>query len=793
MLLSEQQTALGVEVRRLLGRHADTAALRRSVDSGVGHDAALWRQLTDGMGLTGVGIAEADGGVGGGWLDLVVIFEALGHSLAHVPFLSTVGLVAPLVDATPPGAGRRDLLKAIAAGETAALVGPGHSEIAATRVGSDWRLDGTAHHVVDGAGAQHLLVVTHRAVAEQVGLRSAAPGDDVDDATDGLLVLWAPGLGRGAGVSAGTVDTFDITRPQATVTFDGALARPLASGPAAALAVAGGRDLAALALAAEQLGVARRCLELACAHARTREQFGRPIGAFQSIKHRLANLFVEVESADAAVYNAAWAVRDGGDVPVAVSVAAAYASDTALQAAKDCLQIHGGMGFTWEHVAHLYLRRAKASQYLLDTPAQHREELARRACFAGEGLVGGAEPPNPDGGSALDAVRTRVREFLAGYLPAGWKGIGSLDDTERREFLRDWRRALQDNRLLAYSWPVQYGGGGGTALEEAVVHEECNRAGLAVWNDNDHLSIQMLGNTLLSSGTEEQCRTFLPRVLAGTDQWCQGYSEPEAGSDLASLRCEAHLDGDEWVITGQKIWTSDAPTSNWIFVLARTDPEAIKHKGISFLMVPLKQPGVQVRPIRNAAGSAHFAEVFFDGARTPASNIVGPVNGGWRTAMKLVEFERGAEVGTLHLMFHNEFVRLLELARSRGRVDDPLIRQRLAWAYSKIAILRFMGARTMAALEADRPPGAQAAITKLFWSEYHAEVTDLALDVLGAEATTPTGRPSRNVVRADEAGAPPSSASWTDVYLKARAGTIYAGTSEIQRNTIAERVLGLPK
>jgi alkylation response protein AidB-like acyl-CoA dehydrogenase len=395
--------------------------------------------------------------------------------------------------------------------------------------------------------------------------------------------------------------------------------------------------------------------------------------------------------------------------------------------------------------------------------------------------------------AGVEAARQRARDVLAEFLPPGFAGAGSLPDDEHREFRRDWRRKLAETRLLAWAWPEEYGGGGGTHLEEAAIHEECFRAGAPMWAQNDAFSIQMLGNTLLRRGTEEQRRHFLPRILSGEDTWCQGYSEPDAGSDLAALRCRAVLDGDQWVINGQKIWTSDAHNANWIFALVRTDPSGPKHSGISFMLIPLDQPGVEVRGLRSIAGSTEFNEVFFTDARTAEENVVGEVDQGWSVAMTLIGFERGAEAGLLYIQFREELDRLVALARDRGRLADPLIRQRIVQAHARVETLRYLGLKAMNSLAAGNEPGVGAALTKLHWSEHHILLTELALDILDGEALVPVGRPSRNPNRADEPGAPNSPAGWVDVYLKSRAGTIYAGTSEIQRNTIATRILGLPK
>ena len=391
-----------------------------------------------------------------------------------------------------------------------------------------------------------------------------------------------------------------------------------------------------------------------------------------------------------------------------------------------------------------------------------------------------------------EAYREKIKAFLAEHLPSGWTGIGALDHDEVRSFTNDWRKTLYENGLLAASWPKEYGGGGLSPLEQVVVAEEFYRAGVPTGGTNDTFSIQMVGNTLLQWGTEDQKKWFLPRILSGEDVWCQGYSEPGAGSDLGSLATRAVLDGDEWVINGQKIWTSAAHLANWIFVLARTDPDAPKHKGITFLLVPMAQPGVEIRPIKMMTGLSEFNETFFTDARTAKDNVVGGVNSGWAVAMTLLGYERGEAAATFPIMFKAEIDRLLQLARSTGASSDPLVRQRLAWCYSKVEVMRFLGMRTLTKFLAGAHPGPAESTFKLYWSEYHKIVTDLGVDILGASAMTPSGRMSTGF-QADDVGAPNDSASWVTAFLMSRAGSIYAGSSQIQRNIVGEMVLGLPK
>jgi len=392
-----------------------------------------------------------------------------------------------------------------------------------------------------------------------------------------------------------------------------------------------------------------------------------------------------------------------------------------------------------------------------------------------------------------DVFRAKVQSFLAEHLPADWQGIGSLDAEHAATFTSQWRDTLRDNRLLAATWPQEYGGAGLSALESVILAEEFERAGVPTGGSNDAFSIQMVGNTIIEWGTDEQKSHFLPRIISGEDIWCQGYSEPNAGSDLGNLGCKAELDGDEWVINGQKIWTSAGHLANWIFVLTRTEPTAPKHRGISFLLCPVDQPGVDVRPIEMITGESEFNEVFFTDARTAKENVIGEVNGGWAVAMTLLSFERGEAAATTPVAFRGELDRLLELATERGMNNDPLIRQRLAWSYSKVEIMRYLGMRTLTQFLSGSRPGADASIFKLYWSEYHRTVTELAVDILGADGMHIEGKLPSSAFSTDSAGAPNDSGSWIGTFLNARAGTIYAGTSQVQRNIIGEMVLGLPK
>jgi alkylation response protein AidB-like acyl-CoA dehydrogenase len=396
----------------------------------------------------------------------------------------------------------------------------------------------------------------------------------------------------------------------------------------------------------------------------------------------------------------------------------------------------------------------------------------------------------------IEDFRAEVRGVLSDELPAGWQGLGAVASAEATaSFVAGWRATLHRRGLLGVAWPAEYGGRGLSQLHQVVLVEELTKAGAPYGQQpRDATTLKMLGNTLLRWGTAAQKAEFLPGLLDGSMRFCQGFSEPSSGSDLASVRTRAALEGDEWVLDGQKTWTSAADDCNWIFALVRTDPEVARHQGLSFVLVPMDQPGVVARPIRHMAGGGEFCEVFFTGARTRRDLVVGEVGGGWAVARTLLSFERGEEAATNPVLFRAEFDRLVELARRTGRICDPVIRQRIARCYARVEIMRFLGYRILTDVLEDKEIGAAASISKLYWSEYHREITALALDVQGLDGLAPVGKGPSKMMRADDPGADPASSnSWWQVSLNARAGTIYAGTSEVQRTIVAEQVLGLPR
>ena len=322
-----------------------------------------------------------------------------------------------------------------------------------------------------------------------------------------------------------------------------------------------------------------------------------------------------------------------------------------------------------------------------------------------------------------EEFRVEIREWLESNLPAGWFDVDfSMTDDERGAWLEQWTAKLFEGGWICATWPTEYGGKGLTTMQGVVLSEEFARAGAPM--RGDFFGDTLVGPTILQWGSEEQKKEFIPGILSGTIAWCQGFSEPDAGSDLASLATTAVLDGDEWVINGQKIWTTQGFAADYGFVLCRTDKDAPKHKGISYLLVPMHQEGVEVRAIKQIDGSAEFAEVFFTNARCPKDNVVGGLNNGWAVAMTTLGFERGTSATTGYRRFETELNHIIEAARANGAIADPLIRQRIAKAHSVVQIMKINGLRSLAVAltgKKDRGVAALGATNKIFWSEYHQE------------------------------------------------------------------------
>ncbi|WP_310778022.1 acyl-CoA dehydrogenase family protein [Mycobacterium sp. Z3061] len=392
----------------------------------------------------------------------------------------------------------------------------------------------------------------------------------------------------------------------------------------------------------------------------------------------------------------------------------------------------------------------------------------------------------PDYGVVLSdadrAFRDEVREFLAAALTSDLRGRGH-DKTDHLVRMRLWQERLHEAGLAAISWPKQFGGRGAGPVQQLIFNAEMAAAHAP--EPINRSAINQLGPTIIQWGSEEQRANYLPRILSGADVWCQGFSEPEAGSDLAALRTKAEIDGDELVVTGQKTWTSKAEYADWIYILARTDPAAEKHAGISCVLVPLSSPGIEIRPIRQITGQAEFNEVFFDSVRVPRANVVGPLHGGWRVAKSTLGYERVGQSRTHRI--ERRLAILVKMAQddnalTRDGLDDSYVADRIAGFAARVEALRQISAQATAAGVRGVSPGPEASVAKLLTSEVDQEMANFGLDLAG-----PSGILDGNSIGTAKSG------NVAQSYLLMRAATFGAGTSEVQRNVIAEKLLGLPR
>ena len=385
-----------------------------------------------------------------------------------------------------------------------------------------------------------------------------------------------------------------------------------------------------------------------------------------------------------------------------------------------------------------------------------------------------------DLGPQAAAFRDELRQWLEANRPEGLEGL----DAERLAFTRTdpkvmaWTDKLAEAGYLCVSWPKEFGGRGLTGVEVAVMNEEFARAGVP--RVTRGMGEWLVGPSIIVWGTDEQKAHFLPRIIDGTDTYCQGFSEPDAGSDLAGLHTKGVVDGDEVVITGQKVWTSGAQAANMMFCLCRTDQDAPKHRGISYVLTPMKRPdgssnGIELRPIKQLTGSSHFTETFLNEARAPLFNVIGGLNNGWRVTMTTLGNERGGNATTQHVQYTKQFWKAVDLVRDLGRDSDPVVRQDLAWAYTHCEIMRFQGLKVLSEVVAKKEPGPASSINKMFWSEYSQRFAEIITNLRGADALVDPDDP------------------WTQTFLSTRSVTIWGGTAQVQRNIVGERVLGLPK
>jgi 3-oxochol-4-en-24-oyl-CoA dehydrogenase len=710
--ISDDHRALAQTVSEFLGARGARAAARNLLEARTDGLPRFWGELGK-LGWLGLHLPEEHGGSGFGLPELVIVAEQFGRAVAPGPYVPTVIASAVIAAAGPPQLQAR-LLPGLASGST----------VGAVALGGD---------VTDGTGNAGIAASGHLADVLLV-----AQGDDV------LVVETA-----GDAVKTEVPANLDPTRRIARVTLTGAPATVL---PGARKLLT---DTARLLFAAEAAGVAREVTEQAAEYAKVREQFGRPIGTFQAVKHHCANMLVAAELATAAVWDAARAAG-GGQLSYTAAIAATLAVPAAVRNAQLNIQVHGGIGFTWEHDAHLYLRRAAAIQALIDAEA---------AAIDVTNLVRGGVSR----AAAID-LPPEAEEIRAAIRPevARLRGLGR--DAQKQ--------ALIESGLLMPHWPRPWGRDA-SAVEQLVIEQEFAAAGLR------RPSYGITGwviLTLIQYGTPEQVARWVPAALNQEVIWCQLFSEPGAGSDAAGIRTRATRVGGDgeagagWLVNGQKVWTSGAQHASYGFATVRTNPDAPKHDGITMVVIDMHAKGVTVRPLRMPTGGSEFNEVFFDDVFVPDEDVVGPVDGGWTVARATLGNESvsiGGGGGSLFTLPPDAVIGPLDahperLAGGAGRVGRFLASTQTMTALNLRAAYRAV---------AGGGPGPEGNITKLLLSENGHEAAAILAELAGPDLAFLDG---------------PASMAGTLVLLN-RSMSIAGGTSEIKRNQIAERILGLPR
>ncbi|MFC9736184.1 acyl-CoA dehydrogenase [Streptomyces roseolus] len=721
--ITHEQRDLARSVRAWLTRAAPREELRRRLDAPEppAGRPAHW-DAAAAQGLLGIHVPEEHGGGGGGLDDLAVVVEETARALLPGPYLPSVLAAELLRRAGAPGPLLADLAEGRRVGAVA-LGGPG--TLTAVRTATGHLLDGTALPVLGAAQADLLLL-------------QAATADGA---------VWLAVDAHASAEPGPTVRphaSADPTRPTAEVT---AAALPVPADRVLALDTGLVHDLAAVLFAADACGTAARAVETAAEHARTREQFGRPIGKFQGVKHLCADMLVRLEQARALTWDAARAADDPAR-PLVAALAAATALDAAHTCAKDCVQILGGIGFTWEHDAHLLLRRALVARQLLGTGDRFRLDALRHAA------TGLRRPLRLDLPAAAEPYREAARAAIA---PA----VG-LDPAAAR-------RVLAPTGHAAPHLPEPYGLGAGP-LQQLAVQRELDEAGITVAG----LGIAAwVVPSLLAHGSPAQQAAHLGPTLRGERRWCQLFSEPGAGSDLASLRTRAERTEDgRWRITGQKVWTSAARGADFGILLARTDPDAPRHRGLGYFLVDMRNtPGIDIRPLKEITGDSLFNEVWFDGAVLPADAVVGGANDGWRVARTTLGNER------VHMADQVVFDTGLEALVEAAAEADGSVRARTGALLAEAHALACIGLRTTLLQVSGLEPGAGASVRKLVQTLHQQKTAELALELLGPAGAVREG----------------AGAAAVHGFLMSRCLTIAGGTTQVQLNVVAERLLGLPR
>ena len=708
------------EVVRAWAQSTVTPEVRRAtIDAGHDELPTFWKALAD-QGFLAVHLPEAVGGGEAGISELAVVVEELGRALAPGPAVPTMLAAAVLREA-----GRDDLLSGFADGSRVAAMGLSAGDLTLVESGEGAVLTGTSGWIIGGHNAD-LFVVPARS---QKGPRWVVVERDRASVED--------------------AESHDVTRRMSRVSASELALPEDAQLP---LDAQRPRDLAAIVFAAEASGIADWAVATASEYARVREQFGRPIGQFQGVKHRCARMLADAEKARACAWDAA-AVEDLADVPsdeasLAAAIAGAVAPEVAVATAKDCIQTLGGIGFTWEHDAHLYLRRAMNVRMALG-PTEHWQQ--RVAALSLEGV---RRQPRVELPESAAAIRGQVRAEL--------QAIAEVDGEQHE-------RALADAGFTAPHLSSPWGRGA-DAVEQLVIAEELRAAELQPYD-------MVIGNwvvpTLIEGGTDEQKQRFLPASLRGDIVWCQLFSEPGAGSDLAALSTKATKVDGGWVLDGQKVWTSMAREADFGVVIARTNADAPKHKGISYFILDMSTDGIDARPIREITGEALFNEVFLDGVFVPDDMLVGQIDDGWLLARTTLANERVSLSGDSTVGRSGEA--LLEIA-GVAELDDHQ-RAALGALLSDAHAGAVLSLRTTLRSLSGGQPGPESSVAKLIGTKHAQQAWETTMRWQGLDALV--GEHGR----------------WspTRMYLNSQCLTIAGGTTDVLLNIIGERILGLPR
>ena len=748
---------------------ADLARMRRLRGAQPGYDRDVWRKLAE-MGWTGLLVPEAHGGAGLGFSHMRVVAEGLARVLAPEPLAPVAVLAARLVLHGTNDALKQELLYALASGELVAAaalqesadtIGAAAIETRAQPAGSGYVLTGTKRFVVP-VGADGYLV------SARDGART--------------LLCWVPAASQGLGTEIRTRadgTASQTLRLESVAVGAGAI---IASGEAAQAAIDRAIDETNVIIAAELLGAMSRSLDIALDYMRTRVQFGRPIGSFQGLQHRTVDLWMQKELAIGAVDDAVRTL-DRADDPKARALAASRAksrcADAALLVTREAIKLHGAIGFADECDVGQYLQRSLVLSAWLGNGASHRRRYAQLSdpppsTTRSTQKAAPESPPDTDWNALSDeAFRHEVRSFFEAHYP---EHLRFLQRRARWAEIKDWTLLMSRKGWIAPAWPREHGGMGLSPAKFIIFVEEQERWGIARAPD---MGVLMLGPIVMRYGTEAQKREYLPKIISCEHVWCQGYSEPNAGSDLASLRTTAVLDGDHYVINGSKIWTSLAHDANHMFLLARTDPSAKRQEGISFFIIDLKTPGIRMRPIRNLAGHEEFCEEFFDNVRIPKANLVGELNKGWTVAKALLGFERLNNGSPRRAQY--PLLKLAAIARSQGVWDDPEFRSKYTKLRLDVVDLGSAYQRFADVVRDGGTPGPEASFLKVWSGESLQRLAELSIETAG-EAGGLLGDSDFAGETVDILGS----------YYNLFGATTASGTNDIQRNIISKRVLALP-